>query len=182
MQRFHTSQTSSIYFDISIHFIPLLIMLFFLQIWECEFYILEAMDCSLIVFHPYRSLTKYLADMGQEDALLPIAWRIVNDSLRTDVCLMHPPYLISLTAIYMACVIQQKDCKQWFAELNVEMQKIMEITQQVLALYELWKAYDEKKEISSILVKMPKPRSGPNSRPSSATPRNHTPSPVPGLH
>ena len=152
------------------------------QIWECEFYTLEAMDCSLIVFHPYRSLTKYLADMGQEDSLLPTAWQILNDSLRTDACLMYPPYLMSLTAIYMACVVQQKDCKQWFAELNVEMEKIMEITQKVLTLYELWKNYDEKKEICSILVKMPKPRSGPNSRPSSATPRNHTPSPVPGLH
>lgn len=24
----------------------------------------------------------------------------------------------------MACVIQQKDCKQWFAELSVDMEKV----------------------------------------------------------
>ena len=37
------------------------------------------------------------------------------------------------------------------------MDKIQEITKQLLALYDLWKAYDEKKEINSILQKMPKP-------------------------
>ena len=140
------------------------------------------MDCCLIVFHPYRPLTKYTADMGQENGLLPIAWRVVNDSLRTDTSLMYPPYMIALTAIYMACVIQQKDCKQWFAELSVDMQKIMEITQQILALYDLWKTFDQKREIPAILAKMPKPKPGNSSRPSSATPRNHTPSPVPNLH
>ena len=157
-------------------------LVYVFQVWECEFYILELMDCSLIVFHPYRSLTKYIADMGQEDSFLPLAWRIVNDCLRTDACLMYPPYMISLTAVYMTCVIQQKDCKQWFAELTVDMQKIMEITQKILALYELWKTFKEKDEIQSILMKMPKPRSNPTSRPSSATPRNHTPSPIPGMH
>ena len=50
-----------------------------------------------------------------------------------------------------------KDIRAWFAELAVDMDKIQEITKQLLALYDLWKAYDEKKEINSILQKMPKP-------------------------
>ena len=86
------------------------------------------MDCCLIVYHPYRPLTQYVADLGMEDAILPIAWRILNDSLRTDVSLIYPPYQIALAAIYMACVIQQKDSKQWFADLSVDMDKILEIT------------------------------------------------------
>ena len=42
------------------------------------------------------------------------------------------------------------------------MDKIQEITKHVLALYDLWKSYDEKKEIASILQKMPKPKSTPS--------------------
>lgn len=131
------------------------------------------MDCCLIVYHPYRPLTQYVTDLGMEDSILPIAWRIVNDSLRTDVCLLYPPYQIALAVIHMACVIQQKDSKHWFAELSVDMDKILEITQEILKVYELWKSYDERSEIRSILGKTPKPKV----RPSSATPA-HTPSPV----
>ena len=52
------------------------------NILECEFLLLEMMDCCLIVYHPYRPLTQYVADLGQQDTLLPTAWRIVNDTYR----------------------------------------------------------------------------------------------------
>jgi len=131
------------------------------NILECEFFLLEMMDCCLVVYQPYRPLIQYAQDLGHEDTILPLAWRIVNDSLRTDVCLLYPPYLISLACLHMACVIQQKDVKQWFAELNVDMEKILEITRYILALYELWKNFDERKEIQPLLAKMPKPKTQP---------------------
>ncbi|XP_072034997.1 cyclin-C-like [Amphiura filiformis] len=136
------------------------------HVLECEFFLLEIMDCCLIVFHPYRPLMQYVADLGQEEQLLPLAWRIINDSLRTDVCLMYPPYLIALACLHMACVISQKDTKHWFAELNVDLDKVLEITQQILKLYELWKSYDEKKDIQAILVKAPKAQLQPPPQPS----------------
>ncbi len=52
------------------------------QILECEFLLLEMMDCCLIVYHPYRPLTQYVTDLGQQETLLPTAWRIVNDTYR----------------------------------------------------------------------------------------------------
>ena len=52
------------------------------NILECEFLLLEMLDCCLIVYHPYRPLTQYVADLGQQDTLLPTAWRIVNDTYR----------------------------------------------------------------------------------------------------
>lgn len=127
------------------------------RICECEFLLLEMLDCCLIVYHPYRPLTQYIADIGQEESLLPTAWRIVNDSYRCDVCLMYPPYLIALAAIHMAAVVHRKDIKQWFVDLAVDMAKILEITQSLLELYELWKKYDEGKEVLAILAKVPKP-------------------------
>ena len=127
------------------------------HIVECEFFLLEVLDCCLIVYHPYRCLTQYVTDIGQE-TLLATSWKIVNDSYRTDLCLVQPPYLIALAAIHMAAVIQKKDIRPWFAELNVDMSKILEITKTMLALYELWKKFDEKKEMSEIWSKIPKPK------------------------
>jgi len=128
-----------------------------INILECEFYLLEKMRSCLIVFQPYRPLVHYCQDMGVEKTVLPIAWRIVNDSLRTDVSLMYPPYQIALSCIHMACVILNKDCKQWFVELHVDLDMVKDISKQILKLYELWKVFDEKKEMSGILNKMPKP-------------------------
>ncbi len=62
----------------------------------------------------------------------------------------------------MACVVLQKDAKNWFAEIAVDMDKVQEITRHILALYELYKSYDEKKEIQTLLSKMPKPKTQPS--------------------
>ena len=95
------------------------------HVLECEFYLLELMDCCLIVYHPYRPLFQYVQDMGQEDILLSLAWRIVNDTYRTDLCLLYPPFMIALACLHVACVVQQKDARQWFAELSVDMEKVI---------------------------------------------------------
>lgn len=66
-----------------------------------------------------------------------------------------------LGCLGIACVILQKDQKQWFAELNVDLEKIQEIARFIMNLFELWKTYDEKKEIQALLGKMPKPKPAP---------------------
>jgi len=130
------------------------------QILECEFFLLENMDCSLVIFQPYRPLVQFCQDLGQglEDTLLPVAWRFVNDSFRTDVCLLYPAFQIALACLHMAAVINNKDLRGWFSELSVDMDRIQEITRHILNLYELWKNYDEKKEMAQIIQKMPKPK------------------------
>jgi hypothetical protein len=66
------------------------------QILECEFYLLENLDCCLIVYQPYRPLLQLIQDIGHEDQLLSLTWRLINDSLRTDLCLLYPPYQIAI--------------------------------------------------------------------------------------
>lgn len=132
------------------------------HILECEFYLLENLDCCLIVYQPYRPLLQLVQDMGQEDQLLTLSWRIVNDSLRTDVCLLYPPYQIAIACLQIACVILQKDSmKQWFAELNVDLDKVQEIVRAIVNLFELWKDWKEKDEIQMLLSKIPKPKPAP---------------------
>ncbi|RLU25968.1 hypothetical protein DMN91_002131 [Ooceraea biroi] len=111
------------------------------HILECEFYLLEHLDCCLIVYQPYRPLLTLIQDVGPDDQLLTLAWRIINDSLRTDVCLLYPPYQIAIGCLQIACVILQKDLKSWFAELNADMEKIQEIARYIINLYELWKSF-----------------------------------------
>ncbi|EGV98796.1 Cyclin-C [Cricetulus griseus] len=69
----------------------------------------------------------------------------------------------SVSCLHVACVVQQKDARQWFAELSVDMEKILEIIRVILKLYEQWKNFDERKEMATILSKMPKPKPPPNS-------------------
>ena len=76
---------------------------------------------------------------------------------------MFNPFQIALACIHMACVIHNKDCKNWFAELRVDLEKVQEISKYILQLYELWKNFDEKKDMSGILQKMPKPKLNPPS-------------------
>ncbi|KAF0304084.1 Cyclin-C [Amphibalanus amphitrite] len=138
------------------------------HILECEFYLLENLDCCLVVYQPYRPLLQYTQDLNADDNTVSVAWRLINDSLRTEVCLLYPPYMIALACLHMACVILNKDNKQWFAELHVNLEKVMEISRHLLALYQLWRGYDEKKEIQALLQKMPKPKTQPSRPPSSA--------------
>ncbi|RWS01346.1 cyclin-C-like isoform X2, partial [Dinothrombium tinctorium] len=117
-----------------------------------------------------------------KDDILNISWNVVNDTYRTDIPLLYAPHLISIgtneffinvdeltvflkqiACMQVACVIAQKDYyKQWFAELNVDLDKILEITRQILNLYEMWKNFDDKKEIGPLLAKMPKPKTQPS--------------------
>jgi len=133
------------------------------MILECEFFLLENMDCCLVVFQPYRPLVQYCQDLGPglEDQLLPVAWKFVNDSFRSDVCLLYPPFKVALACLHMASCLLGKDLRGWFSELSVDMDKVQEITKHLLYVYDLWKAYDEKKEVALILQKMPKPKTTP---------------------
>jgi cyclin C len=80
---------------------------------------------------------------------------------------MYPPSLIALACLNISCLIQKKDAKQWFSELNVDMEKIFEITRHILYLYEMWKTYDEKEQMKELLEKIPKPRLTPSTSSSS---------------
>ncbi|CAO3675541.1 unnamed protein product [Rhizopus stolonifer] len=125
------------------------------KVAEFEFYLLEELEFYLIVWHPYRSLTQIGNGIGMRESGLQYAWFIINDSYRTDVCLLYPPHLIALSAIYLTVVLnhtdstlnESKDMKQWFAGLNVDMNSIIEISQEILSIYEIWSDWKEEKAL-----------------------------------
>ncbi|ORX89158.1 cyclin C [Basidiobolus meristosporus CBS 931.73] len=125
---------------------------------ECEFYLLEDLQFHLIIFHPYRSLSIYMADLKLGRSCLQTAWFIVNDSYRTNLCLLYPPHMIALAAIYLMCSlypehVEKRDMRQWFADLQVEIEQIVEITQELITLYEFWSDFKEDK-VPAIINKL----------------------------
>ncbi|EFA82991.1 cyclin [Heterostelium album PN500] len=104
------------------------------DILECEFYVLEELNFELIIYHPYKSLPAYLQNCGLD--CLDSVWGIVNDSYKTDVSLLYPPYVIALGCIYLVAFIKKKDLKQWFSDLNVDMKEIWDVAKELLDYYE----------------------------------------------
>lgn len=103
---------------------------------EMEFYLVDDLECDLILFHPYRTLMMLCGKEGSvhvseaeagevgagiddgrrfwgtgegklelQDGALQMAWFIINDTYRTDLCLIHPPHLIAIAAIYLVLVL-----------------------------------------------------------------------------
>ncbi|KYQ90358.1 putative C-type cyclin [Tieghemostelium lacteum] len=111
------------------------------DILECEFYVLEELDFCLVIYHPYKALSQYLASSGIDAANIDIVWGIVNDSYRTDVSLIYPPFIIALGCIYLSSfiILKKKDLKQWFSELNVDMKDVWEVSKELIDFYDFEK-------------------------------------------
>ena len=71
------------------------------------------------------------------------AWDICNDSYRTDVCLLYPPYIIALACISMAAIFADLDISLWFNKLNVNEVEIQSVRSELISLY---RSQGEKKE------------------------------------
>ncbi|KAG5723916.1 RNA polymerase II holoenzyme cyclin-like subunit [Termitomyces sp. T112] len=110
---------------------------------EMEFYLVDDLECDLVVFHPYRTLltlckketpesaSLFGSEEGEADEVgtglgtdegsrywgtgegqleltenaLQTAWFIINDTYRSDLCLLHPPHIIAIAALYLTFVI-----------------------------------------------------------------------------
>ena len=114
------------------------------QILECELYLMEQLSFNLTIFHPHTSLIMFLKDSEIEKSLYQTAWNIVNDSYFSEVVLKYPPYLVSLTAVYMSCFLDTHDsnkekARKWFDQLYVDMKQIGDITEDIITMYSMIK-------------------------------------------
>ncbi len=71
-----------------------------------EFYLLEELDFNMIIYHPYRSLMTLAQDLGTKNDDVQWAWYIINDSYRTDMCLLYPPHVIAAAALYLQIALK----------------------------------------------------------------------------
>eukprot|EP01102_Stenamoeba_stenopodia_P020603 TRINITY_DN8100_c0_g3_i3.p1 TRINITY_DN8100_c0_g3~~TRINITY_DN8100_c0_g3_i3.p1 ORF type:complete len:148 (+),score=37.48 TRINITY_DN8100_c0_g3_i3:89-532(+) len=108
------------------------------DILDFEFTLLEELDFYLVIYHVYRPLTQFLEEPQLND-LIETSWHVANDSYRTHLCLMYPPYIIALACILVSSFLVGKDLRQWFSDLNVDMKDVWDATQELLDMYDIWK-------------------------------------------
>ncbi|CAM6098657.1 unnamed protein product [Calypogeia fissa] len=123
------------------------------DVLEMEMRLLEALDYYLVIYHPYRPLILLLADAGLND-IIQTVWSIVNDSYRTDLILMYPPFMIALACIYIGSVIKDKETRAWFEELRVDMNVIKNISMEILDFYENYRTIPEDR-LHAAMSKLP---------------------------
>lgn len=113
---------------------------------RCELQLLHHLDYQLIVFHPHPSLTEMIEDAEFPEGL-EVASALLNDSYQSDVCLRHFPYQIALGCVFVSAIILglKEKLKPWVTSLNVEMERIGEVSKDLIALYGVWREWDEAK-------------------------------------
>lgn len=104
------------------------------HVYDYEFKIIAALDFDLIIFHPYRPLMQYAADANMSD-LLSTAWPILNDSFRSDICLLFPPYIVAIACLFMAGTLHDRPMQEWIASLKIESQDVVDAVQHLNAMY-----------------------------------------------
>ena len=96
------------------------------RLGEMEFCLISEMHSQLIIWHPYRSLTSLKENQKLSLTMeeISLAWSIVNDTFMTDLPLTCPPYLIAITAMFLAVVfVPQKSAD---SKSNQDLQSLLE--------------------------------------------------------
>jgi cyclin C len=132
------------------------------DIQTCEFFMLDALHCNLIVFHPYRSLYKYAEDAKLDKETVECAVHLANDSYFTDIILRFPPYLISLACLLIATTTKRtnaNDFRTWLNKVVVDtdsVRKLGDICGDILNVYTFFGLPNWENSIRSLLPKLPK--------------------------
>ncbi|ODQ47510.1 hypothetical protein PICMEDRAFT_40880, partial [Pichia membranifaciens NRRL Y-2026] len=83
----------------------------FTKIAEFEFYLIEELDCYLIVHHPYNSLAQLRNcqyRLNLTDSEIESVWQVINDSYMTDLPLLYPPHIIAIAALHIQLGMRRK--------------------------------------------------------------------------
>ena len=85
---------------------------FMSKVMANEFVLMEALNSQLLVFHPYQDILAFVADFADHSAmpidneqissLTLLAWNIVNDSYKSEACLLFAPHDVALAALFIA--------------------------------------------------------------------------------
>lgn len=120
----------------------------FTKLAELEFYVMEELECQVVIHHPYRALKQLAPAMGIVD--MGPAWGVLNDMYATDAMLHFPPHVIALAAVCLAvCGGEARggdcpgDLADFLARGEIQVEEVAEVCAMVLALHKAWGGYDE---------------------------------------
>ena len=108
---------------------------------DTESLLLQELEFSLIVFHPYPLLSRYLKDMGQLE-ILDLAWNVMNDLYKSSVILQYSPHSLALGVIFFLLVFKELEISNscWSDE-RFNSVEAASIIQNLLIVYKEMKDY-----------------------------------------
>ncbi|KAJ0408366.1 hypothetical protein P43SY_003092 [Pythium insidiosum] len=106
------------------------------DILECEFYVIEALQFDLILHHPFPSLLQFLDEFDLHDECLHLSWQLVQYSYRTDIILLHAPFMVAYAAAYIACVEAGYNADQIFEGVNIKKPLLLKIVAEFKEAFE----------------------------------------------
>jgi cyclin C len=107
------------------------------ELLDLELVVLQQLDFYLVVFHPHRDVVRYVGDIGLEQAFLEDAWLMVNDTYRTDLCLLFPPYVIALGVLFALGHAKKQPDKivSYLQEAGVDDAEVRHVCMELVNLY-----------------------------------------------
>ncbi|KXZ41462.1 CYCT1 protein [Gonium pectorale] len=124
------------------------------EVLQAERAVLYTLGFDLNITHPYQNLIdwlnkeKLLTDLPHESPFKPLvqnAWNLVNDSLRTTLCLQFPPPKLAGAALWMADLMNVEDgthysrltrMGEFYEAFQLHPQELSSICDQMLSEYE----------------------------------------------
>lgn len=83
------------------------------KVTELEFYLIEELECYLIIFHPYYAMEQIVEILKNEPYQIKFqiddiqnCWSLINDSYINDVHLVYPPHIIAMACMFITLVIK----------------------------------------------------------------------------
>lgn len=108
-----------------------------------EYVCLHLLTFDLIVYHPYDTLLQLITLIPQQQqAVTECAWAIINDSYYSDLCLLHPPALIAVAALYIACQITQCEYRTFIQTMAISQQTLIELSEELLLVYQRFESQE----------------------------------------
>lgn len=118
---------------------------------DMEMVLLEDLDFNLVVFSPYVDLLQFLTDARADTTCAQHAWGVLNDSLRSDVHLLHPPHIVALACLSVAAAAAKQPLGPWLQGLNVDLAHVSAVASEVAGVYRKHRMLISTEECSRLL-------------------------------
>ncbi|RKO86017.1 cyclin-like protein [Blyttiomyces helicus] len=112
-----------------------------MKIANIETKLLESIAFDTRILHPHRWVNKMAKRFGVEKDMAQLAWKIINESYRTTLCIQYPAHVIATSSLYLAARMRGDPIAQVFmqpATLHVcwtEAEEVEDITLNVAKMY-----------------------------------------------
>uniref|UniRef100_A0A7C9E0Q7 Cyclin-like domain-containing protein n=1 Tax=Opuntia streptacantha TaxID=393608 RepID=A0A7C9E0Q7_OPUST len=117
-------------------------------ILDAEHLLLVTIAFDICIKHPFRPLVDALKRLKiSNNEVAKVAWNLVNEWLRTTICLQYKPHYIAAASLSVAAkllnfTLPTNEGKAWWMQFDVSPKQLEEVTQQMLRYFK----HDEKQK------------------------------------